>query len=494
MSLPEYTALFLVLMLLSVVISYPIALLIKTLEGLVPRKSVNLKAYFVELIAFNVAASVISFAIILRYSAFSSNISLAINAIASYITGTNLQHFAGETTLTYFGFLTSLGLLQWVAPITGMAVAISLISSITDSRVGDFLINAVISTIVFAILTIIFTVIYTALGVPMSLNLQASGIRPGPLSLINSQTLLGNNGGPYFSSGFYLPLTNPGPLSTMLYIVEMAVLPFSFIWLFGVKLKRLRVSVMLLFSVLLALILIAITSFQRIPGYPLQVGNSLSNAFMAVSMGTNTGATLVNLYSLSPIQSSLYLILMVLGNSPGSAGAGFVELVFIMVLSLFFVGLMSGRLPYFLGRRLNTKEVAVVSIAFLSKPILVYLGVFLSIILAGATYHAWFGLGFTEMLWEVVSSVFNNGSDFYGPYGNTIPLNWITSALMIAGRYITIFLGLYLSFMFEKGAVKREGEAVVDVGSLRFAIALFVFNFILNVLSIFPLLALGPLA
>ncbi len=488
--------LFSVLVLAAIVISYPVALLLKFLEDKFKGKDRSVGMYITELVIFNVLASVISLAVLIRYAAFANNIPLAINAVISYLTGTNLQHFAGETTLTYIGFLASLGLLQWVAPITGMSVAMSLISSFSDSRLGDFLINALVSTIVFALLVAIFTVASIALGIPMDLHaLQTSGIRPGPIALINSQTLLGTNGGPYFSSGFYLPLANPNAETTILGTLEMLIIPFSLIWLFGMKIRKLKATAALYVAIILGMVPLAVAAFERIPGYPLQVGNALSNAFMSVSMGTNTGATLVSLSSLTPVQQTLYIILMVFGNLPGSVGTGFVELLFLMMLSIFFVGLMSGRLPYFLGRRLRTKDVAVVSVAFLSKPVIVYAGLFAAIATSGATFHAYFGSGFTAMLWEVVSSAFNNGSDFYGPFGNTAALNWITSGLMLAGRYVTLLLGLYLAYLLaEEKAAKGTEEAVVDVASMRFAVALLVFNFILNILSIFPLLALGPLA
>ncbi|MGC8592743.1 MAG: potassium-transporting ATPase subunit KdpA [Nitrososphaeria archaeon] len=453
--------------------------------------------YLTSVIIVNVFSVIIAFVILWITYLISHDQFLWFNIITSYITNTNLQHFINQQ-LTYFTQTTSLYYLQFVAPATGLSVSLSMFRSIFLKKYGNFYRDFIMSILLLSALTFVVTILFNLLGLSFGYSFSfMAGIKNAPLSLYNAITLLGNNGGSYITEGIAAGPLMPNSLTAFLDIIVLNVLPFSLIFLIGIVTKNIKLSVSLLIAILtfffvFNLIILDKTYVILNLLIPADLNEYSSLSLFYSSISTNTGATVFPLNALSPVQLAAFITLMLSDSLPGSVGSGFISLIFIIVITIFFSALMSGRMPKLFGYKLEYREIKYAVLGYIFHFALVLTAIPL-IIFTLHQFNFSPGYDFTKLLWEVVSASVNNGSDFYGVNGNISALNIITGMLMLLGRYVPFYFGIKMTESFinkDKSFTKSD----LKLDSLYFSFSLVFFIFLLVIISLLPLLALGPLS
>lgn len=487
---------------LTLVISYLLAnflnfLFIKKNKLAIFNWEMNGKEYFLSAIYINILAAIIAFVVIWIYYPISHQSYLWFNIIASYITNTNLQHFINQQM--FFASQTlSLTFLQFVAPATGLSFGVSAIRSLTLKKLGNFYDDFVKSILTLALMTFLLTLSVVYLGLPSGFPFNFKNNFSGPpLGYYIIITLLGNNGGNYYSQGIAYGPSLTGSLTGIIYIMTFYLLSFSLIFLFGIANKNLKISAALFVSVLAYYVIFSLIALFELPKHIAEYLPSLLNKYSAISllyasMSTNTGASVIPLQIIGAVPTAIMIIIMMGDALPGSVGSGFASLIFIIILTIFFTSLMSGRMPKFLNYKLETYEIKYAFMGYVLHFVLVLAFLPLAIYFVKAFAYTP-GLSFTEMLWEVISSSVNNGSDYYGALGNIANLNIITGVLMVLGRYITFALLIKILESIQKKE-KTFTQTDIKVDSLAFSASLIFFIFLLVIITMLPLLALGPLS
>jgi len=453
--------------------------------------------YFFSLMLVNLFSAVIALVIIWFGYITSHNNYLWFNIITSYITNTNLQHFINQQ-LPYFVQTTSLMYLQFLAPATGLSVAVAIFRSLFYKTFGNFYVDFLKSILLLATTVFIIIILYDYFGVTFGFPFSfLHGIKNAPLSIYNAITMLGNNGGSYITEGIAAGALMPNSITAFLDIIFLNLLPFSLIFLIGIITKNIKLSlsiflVVLIFYFAFNLILLKNSYPFLNKSMPAALGEYSSLSLFYSSIATNTGAAVFSLKLLSPIQLAVFIILM-LGNAlPGSVGTGFISLIFIIIITIFFTALMSGRMPKFFGYKLEHKEIEYAVLGYIFHFAIVLTAIPIAIFALRA-FNFSTGYGFTKLLWEIVSASVNNGSDFYGATGNVSSLNILTGILMLAGRYVPIYFMIKISESL-MGKTISFTETDVRIDSFYFSLSLVFFIFLLVIISILPLLALGPLS
>ncbi|MGC9208634.1 MAG: potassium-transporting ATPase subunit KdpA [Nitrososphaeria archaeon] len=457
----------------------------------------NATQYFGSLLLVNLLASAIALISIWLGFVTSHYRLLWLNIITSYITNTNLQHYVNQQ-IPFIIQTIGLTFLQFVAPSTGLSAVVATIRGIFFKKLGNFYSDFFISLLIFSLTSFVSSLIALLLGVPFGYPFsRLAGFLPSPLAYYNSITLLGNNGGAYFAQGVAAASSMPSAAVAYFYIVLLYLFPFSVVFLFGLVSRDLQNSTTMfivvgLFYYLLMLLLLASTPLALKQNIASQMSTISALSLFYASIATNTGASVFPISALSPLQTSIFIVLMLSDSLPGTVGTGFISLLFIIIITIFFSSLMSGRMPKYLGFRLDTRDINLSVIGYIFHFALVLSAIPISLIsVKGFSFSV--GFNFTQLLWEVVSAAVNNGSDYYGFLGNTISLNLITSVLMVLGRYVPIYLALKLSESFSK---KEPSFSMTDIrtNTPLFSLVLAFFIVLLVFISVLPFLALGPLS
>jgi len=477
---------------------------------------------------------------------------LAFNTAASFITNTNWQSYAGESTLSYFSQMFAIIFPMFTSAATGLACGVAFIRGLGGSiTLGNFYgdLTRAITRIMLPI-ALVFAIILIGFGVPATLSGtktvdtlngplapaaaaaspgNSSTPTPAPSSTSQGQQNialglvapletvkhLGTNGGGWFNANSAHPFENPNPITNMIENLLMALLPTSLIYMLGIMLGR-KKQAWIFFGVMAAffLIFLGVAYVGETQGNPLMTQVGVSSAqgnmegkevrfgqgetalFMTSTTAFTTGTVDAMHDSLTPLGSVTPLSLMMLNMVFGGKGVGFINLIIFAILTIFLVGLMVGRTPEFLGKRIQSYEVKLASFSFLMHPLLI-LG-FMAITfafsldlssIANPSFH-----GFSEVLYAYTSAAANNGSAFAGLNANTPWWNSSLGIVMLLARYISIILMLALaaSLASKKAVPVTSGTMRTDDG--LFAGVLFVTILIINLLSFFPVLALGPIA
>ncbi|MGC8660889.1 MAG: potassium-transporting ATPase subunit KdpA [Nitrososphaeria archaeon] len=454
--------------------------------------------YFISLLVFNLFVVIIATIILMTslYPGYHITSSLLFNTLASFITNTDLEHFASEFTFTSYGEAFALQFLEWIAPATGLAVSIAFIRSITHGRIGNFY-NDVLSALlmIFLPISLVLSLVYMALGVPQAFISIIKFPEPvGPISSLLPIMTLGNNGGSYYALGSAIALQNPNILTNLIQSASMLVFPLSLFWLFGFNLKNKKEGLFLLVaSMLIFLIAFVIILYEPLGAFPFRIGSFNTKILTATSIFSNTGLLSAPLIGLSKGALAIYIVGMVVAMAPGSIGTGFIDIEVYAILTVFFISLMSGRMPEYLNFKLNAKEIRLSSLAFLLHPLLIYAGILLALLILPKTLYPSLGSGFTQALWEIVSAAQNNGADFFGVLGNSAALNYLTGVIMLFGRYLFLMIGLLIANEFIKKK-KNQSATKIRTDTLAFSFTLIIFIFLLVIITLLPLLVLGPMA
>jgi len=494
-----------------------------------PDEETNWKSYTFGLLAFNLIGFLFLFLIQLFQAqlplnpANLANVSWhsAFNTAVSFMTNTNWQGYAGETTMSYFVQMTGLAVQNFVSAATGIAVVIALIRGISrksTDKIGNFWTDLTRSTLyVLLPLSILLAILFVGQGVVQNFNsyetaqtLQGTQqvLPMGPAASQIAIKQLGTNGGGFFNANAAHPFENPTPFSNFLQMLAIFIIPAGLTFMYGRFVKSSRqgwtifTAMMILFLAGLSISLFAEYSSNQIFGHlPLMEGKEtrfgITNSvlFSVVTTDASCGAVNAMHDSLSPLSGMIAMINMMLGEVIfGGVGAGLYGMVVFIILTVFIAGLMVGRTPEFLGKKIGAFEVQMAIIANVSTSFAIL------VFTAWASVSS-YGLsslnnagphGFSEILYAYSSAAGNNGSAFAGLNANTLFYNLTLGFTMLIGRF-----GVIIPILAIAGSLASKKTTPPSSGTFRTDNWLFIgllISVILIVggLTYFPALSLGP--
>jgi K+-transporting ATPase ATPase A chain len=454
---------------------------------------------------------------------------LAFNTAVSFVTNTNWQAYGGETTLSYFSQMAGLTVQNFVSAATGIAVGIAVIRGFAGRSVraiGNFYADLVRSVLyVLLPLSIIGALVLVWQGTPQNLEPYVAAttiegaeqvLAQGPVASQIAIKQLGTNGGGFFNVNSSHPYENPTPLSNLLEMVYILLIPAAFCYAFGkmVRDDRQGWAIFAAMAVLYVAGLAAVYAAER-AGNPLlaeapidaspgsmegkEVRFGVVNSVLWATSTTAASNGSVNAMhdSFTPLGGLVLLVNMQLGEVVwGGVGAGFYGMLLFVVLTVFIAGLMVGRTPEYLGKKIEAKEVKLAVLALLSMPvgILIFGGLAAVVPTAVASVQDPGPHGLSEILYAYSSATGNNGSAFAGFNANTPFHNTLQGLAMLLGRYAFIvpMLAVAGSLGAKKTVPASSGTFPTD-GPLFVALLVAVI-LIVGGLTFFPALALGPIA
>jgi len=446
---------------------------------------------------------------------------LAFNTAISFVTNTNWQSYSPDVTLGYTVQLVGLAVQNFVSAAVGIAVAVALIRGLSyrlSGTIGNFWVDLTRGTLrILLPLSVLAAVVLLAGGVIQNVNgfqdvttiTGSSAVVPGgPVASQEAIKLLGTNGGGFFNANSAHPFENPTPWTSMVEVLLMLLIPFALPRTFGRIVGDNRqgyavaATMGVLFTASVSLMTWAELSAGTMEGKEQRFGIIGSTLFGTTSTITSTGAVNSMHDSFSPLAGGMALVNMMLGEvAPGGVGAGLYGILVVAIIAVFLAGLMVGRTPEYLGKKIGSREIKLASLYILTTPTLVLVGTALSFAIPAVREDVtgtsiWNpGLhGFTEMLYAFTSAANNNGSAFAGITANTPWLNTALGVAMLLGRFLPIVFVLALA-----GSFAAQDRIPATAGTLpthrpQFVGLLLGTIVIVSALTYFPVLALGPLA
>jgi K+-transporting ATPase ATPase A chain len=450
---------------------------------------------------------------------------LAWNTAASFVTNTNWQNYSGEATMGNLVQMAGLALQNFASAAVGMAVAVALVRGFARSktnRVGNFWVDLVRGCLrILLPLAVVATVVLIACGVvqnlsdPHTVHALTGGTQHLPGGPVASQEAikeLGTNGGGPDNANSAHPFENPNGFTNLLEIVMLLLIPFALPRTFGRMLgdKRQGWAVLSAMAVIFAASLTLITVFEAhhsgsalnvagsaMEGKETRFGVPSSALFAGATTMTSTGAVNAMHDSMTPLSGGIEMLNMMFGEvAPGGVGSGLYGMLVLAVITVFVAGLMVGRTPEYLGKKIRSREVKFAALYILTTPavVLVGTGVAMSVPSARASMLNAGPHGLSEVLYAFTSQGNNNGSAFAGLTGNTAFYNIAGGLAMLVGRFLPMLLVLGLA-----GSLAAQKPVPITEGTLPTHRPLFVGMLvgvvvIVVALTYFPALALGPLA
>jgi potassium-transporting ATPase potassium-binding subunit len=453
----------------------------------------------------------------------------ALHTTISFLTNTDQQHYAGETTFSYASQVLGLGFLMFTSAATGLSVGIAFIRGLTGRPLGNFYVDLVRSiTRILLPISILIAVLLLIAGVPETLSppvtvttLEGAKqvIALGPIAHFESIKQLGENGGGFFGANSAHPFENPNGFANLVATIAMLIIPTALIHTYGIFANNTRQS-WLIFGMVFTIFIIsiaiaAIGEYQGNPIVNAQLGSSQPNLegkevrfgwaqtalWAVVTTGTMCGAVNGMLDSLMPAGGLVTLFNLFLQIIWGGQGTGTAYLFVYLILAVFLTGLMVGRTPEFLGRKIEKPEIILASVVLLVHPIAVLIPIAITLAfpdtLSGISNSGFHGI--SQVVYEYASASANNGSGFEGladsaPAPTGLWWNLSASVSLLIGRYVPILALLLLA-----DGMSRKQPVPMTAGTLRTDTVLFTsvtagVILVLGALSFFPVLALGPIA
>lgn len=445
----------------------------------------------------------------------------AFNITASFITNTNWQSYVPETTLSYGSQMWGLTVQNFVSAAAGSAIIMPLIRGLTrrsTDTVGNFWADLVRSVVYLLLpLSITFALIYITEGVIQTLDgyLTIETVEQGsqtiPLGPVASQVaikMLGTNGGGFFNANGAHPFENPTSLTNFLQVISIIALPASLVYAYGVMIKS-RLHAWLLLGVMFSIWILgyAVAYYSEwiidpimsvnpvMEGEEVRLRTVNSVLWATLTTATANGSVNAMMDSMSPLAGGVCLFNMLLGESVfGGVGVGLSSMLMFVLLTVFLCGLMVGRTPEYLGKKLERKDVQWILVAILTPTILILLGSGLSLAFAsgreGITIEGPHGL--TQILYAFASSSTNNGSAFSGFRADLNYYQILLGVIMLLGRLAIIVPTLAIAGSFAKKIASPYTVGTLSTNSPMFAFLLVVVILIVGTLTFFPALSLGP--
>ncbi|MEG2018061.1 MAG: potassium-transporting ATPase subunit KdpA [Clostridium sp.] len=516
-------------------------------------KEMNWKQYIGALIGTNIVIIIIGY-LILRLQflpIFNPNgvksmaPDLSLNTVISFMTNTNLQHYSGESGLSYLSQMAVITFMMFTSAASGYAACMAFIRGIAGKKsMGNFFKDVVrVITRILLPLSMVIGLLLVGQGVPQTLSKNETvqtiegtyqDIALGPIASLESIKHLGTNGGGFLGGNSSTPQENPTVVSNMIELLSMMLLPGSCVVAFGLMVhyrkkeegltvkvedeKRLILggegrSIFIAMSVLFVIGLAVCVYSERagnpelaqiglsqamgsMEGKEVRFGVDQSALFTTVTTSFTTG-TVNNMHdTLTPMGGFIAMLNMMMNVVFGGKGVGFMNMALYAMLTVFICGLMIGRTPEYLGKKIEGKEMKLIALCIIIHPLLILGASAIAVVapagLAGISNDGFHGL--SQVLYEFTSSAANNGSGFEGLIDNNMFWNISTALVMFFGRYIPLILQLGVA-----GSLMSKPQVNETIGTLRtdestFTVALIMIVLIFTALTFFPVLSLGPVA
>jgi len=502
---------------------------VKPDEGMRPKK------YAYSLLAFSVVGFVFLFLLQILQSGLPFNPQglhgvdwrLALNTASSFITNTNWQAYSGETTMSYLTQAAGLTVQNFVSAAAGIAVLFVLIRGFVlkeSDTLGNFWADLTKATLYILLpLSVIVAILLISQGVVQTLSpdvtvntLQSGVSQTIPLGPAASQIAikqLGTNGGGFFGANSAFPLENPSAFSNFIETLSLLLIPAALCFAFGRAVKdrkhgRMIFTVMIvLFVVVLAVITLSeqylaphyagVAVSGNMEGKEAVNGVGASSLWGASTTAASNGAVNATPDSFTPLGGMMMMLLMQLGEVVfGGAGSGLYGMIAYIMLTIFIAGLMVGRTPEYLGKKIEPYDMRMVCLMVLAPPALALLGTAAAVSAPGA--ESWLtntgAHGFSEILYGFTSMANNNGSAFAGLNANTAFTYAAGSIIMLLARFVPMLAVIFLAGNLARKKTVAAGDGTLSTNNTMFAGLLIFVILIFGALSFLPALALGPVA
>lgn len=524
----------------------PIERFIFRFSGIDPTKKMNWKEFLKALLTINLLWFVYAFFLLLFQDKLPLNPDgnpgqtpdLAFNTAISFLVNCNLQHYSGESGLTYFTQLFVVTFLQFVSAATGIAALVALFNGLkekTTNNLGNFWSIFVRSiTRILLPISIIVAIILAFNGTPASYDgkdtittLQGDTVQVsrGPAAGMIAIKQLGTNGGGWFGVNSAHPLENPNYFTNLVETVSIILIPIALIFSLGFYINRKKLAYVIFGAMsVLFITFCCINIYFETKGNPAldkigiaqNIGSmegkevrlgSAATAFWSVATTSTSNGSVNGMHdSLTPVSGGVVILDMMINALYGGVGVGLLNYFVFIIIAVFIAGLMVGRTPEFMGHKVEAREVKIAALITLLSAFLIKGGT--AVAAYFAAHHpemdwavkpgAWLNNpgyhGFSEMLYEFTSANANNGSGFEGLGDNNIFWNVSTGIVLILGRYLPIIGPIAIIGLLANKKYIPESPGTLRTDSLTFGAITLAVIIIINALSYFPALALGPLA
>ena len=514
----------------------PIEKLFYKISGINPSIEMNWKQHLKALLAINLVWFLLGMLLLMTMGSLPLNpdnnpsmpADLAFNTVISFVVNCNLQHYSGETGLSYLGQIY-LMFLQFVSAATGMAAAVIVFKAFREKStelLGNFYEFFLKScTRILLPLSVIVATILVFSGTPMTFdgkdtitNLQGETVEvsTGPAAGFVAIKHIGTNGGGFFGTNGAHPLENPTFLSNMVELSAQLIIPFAMIFAFGYFIRRKKLSYMIFGVMTVGFLMLAIpnvamemggnpaissmqidNSLGAMEGKEVRIGAAASGFWSIATTVISTGSVNSMHDSSMPLSGMNELLAMMINSFYGGVGVGILNFFVFIILAVFISGLMVGRTPEFLGKKIEAREMKIAMIIALIHPLLILTGTALATAFPeqGAStlnnpgFH-----GFSEILYEYTSASANNGSGFEGLGDNTLWWNISTGFVLILSRFLPIIGSVAIAGLLASKKFVPESAGTLQTDTGTFGLVVFTVIAVVAALAFFPALTLGPVA
>ncbi|MFC0426117.1 potassium-transporting ATPase subunit KdpA [Chryseobacterium scophthalmum] len=514
----------------------PVERLFYKISGINPDHEMNWKQHLVALLTINFLWFFMSMLILMNMSWLPLNPDgnpdmspdLAFNTTISFLVNCNLQHYSGETGMSYLGQIW-LMFLQFVSAATGMAASIVIFKAFRErstTKLGNFYDYLLKSTTrILLPLSFLMGTIMVFQGMPMTfsgkdkmITLEGKNVEvsTGPVAAFVPIKHVGTNGGGFFGANGAHPLENPTYFTNMVEMFAQFIIPMAMVFAFGHFIRRKKFGYMIFGVMTVGFLLLAVPtvimemngnpaisqmgidqSLGAMEGKEIRFGSAASGFWSIVTTVISTGSINSMHDSAMPLSGMTQMLAMMVNAFYGGDGAGILNIFIYIILAVFISGLMVGRTPEFMGKKIEAREMKIAMIVALFHPFLILVGT------AIATYFPEVGTstlnnpefhGFSEVLYEYTSSAANNGSGFEGLGDNNLFWNISTGIVLLLGRFLPIIGPVAIAGLLAQKKYIPEGEGTLKTDTSTFGLMTFAVIAIIAALSFFPALALGPIA
>ena len=498
--------------------------------GVDPRREMRWTGYVVALLAFNLLGLLAVLGFQLAENALPLNpqglanvpFALALNTAVSFVTNTNWQAYSGENTMSYLTQMGGLAVQNFLSAATGIAVVLALIRGLTrrsGETVGNFWTDLVRGTLYILLpLSLVFAVVLVQQGVPQTFASYATAktlegaeqiIPLGPAASQISIKQFGTNGGGFFGVNSAHPFENPTPLTNFLQMLAIFVIPAGLTYTLGLMTGDRRQG-WTIFGAMFALFIVgfglswwaemqpnlATGLVSNMEGKEVRLGIMNSTLLSTITTAASCGAVNAMHDSLTPIAGGVALVNMLLGEVIfGGVGAGLYGMLVFVILTVFLAGLMVGRTPEYLGKKIEAREVKWAMVAALAPCVCILLGTALaaSVPAGSATINNHGAHGFSEILYAFTSAAANNGSAFAGIGVNNDFYNYALAICMFVGRFAIIIPVLAIAGSMVGKKIAPPSSGTFPTTGVTFVGLLITVVLIVGGLNFFPALTLGPI-
>jgi K+-transporting ATPase ATPase A chain len=514
----------------------PVEKVLFKLSGVNPEQEMNWKQHMKALLTINVVWFFIGMIIMMTMGSLPMNpdgnpsmsADLAFNTVISFVVNCNLQHYSGETGLSYLGQFY-LMFLQFVSAATGMAAAVVVFRAFRDkttTELGNFYTYFMKScTRILLPISFVVAILLAFQGTPMTFEgkdtittLQGSSqdVSRGPAAAFVAIKHVGTNGGGFFGTNSAHPFENPTYFSNMVEMIAQMLIPFAMIFAFGYFIKRKKFSWMIFGVMTVGFLALTIpnviaemqgnpmiqkmgidTSLGAMEGKESRIGAAATGYWSIATTVISTGSVNSMHDSTMPLSGMNELLAMMINSFYGGVGVGILNFFIFIILAVFISGLMVGRTPEFFGKKVEDREMKIAMIIALIHPFLILVGTAITAAMpqyGTATLNNPGFHGLSEMLYEFTSASANNGSGFEGLGDNTFWWNVSTGIVLLLARFLPIIGPVAIAGLLAQKKYIPENDGTLKTDTATFGLVTLTVIVIIAALAFFPVLALGPIA